>query len=575
MMNKLSTFILASIAVSSFSHADLKALDDHEMSATTGEGLGLALDNFVLDTEGAELSVTGIRSSAGEEIDIKWTSLYVMGEGSSEGTVRTPGQIGSYNHPYVIRTVRGSAGLDPNDPLYNEKYAQISNDLALLELATDEYQSDIQNSETFATFSYYQGCVWGQPGCDELVAEQEITAELDALNSSKASIANTYSIGLGTLESEMNDYYQSEIVPREAVVAQEQTEYDAEVVILGQRLNTAYDAYEAFMAIRPQADCEFGDNCTGLNGSACPTIGGGACRDARTAYNNSYESYEEQQSVRQDAYNELIEARKDLAFANNDSDSFSAAAGSYIEAVSNVEEFRVLCGLDSGDFNSCEGGLITRKEKTKEGIESVSAALASGVERRDGLDVGASFEFAVNSVNPNGSTTPRTDFIDINMKGLFVDGTAFRLWSAPDEQGDDELNAEIRLNLFIKELDISVCDPTVCDNDLAAKEASTLNLDNMFISLNLGYGEIQPMRLSATSDGNFEFELTKLRPGDDIDTNSQEEMQQFYNDYYENSPKSFISISDVRIGNSADASLGAITVDGLRAQYLKVTSRDL
>jgi len=181
----------------------------------------------------------------------------------------------------------------------------------------------------------------------------------------------------------------------------------------------------------------------------------------------------------------------------------------------------------------------------------------------------------VNSVNPDGSTTPRTDFIDINMKGLFVDGTAFRLWSAPDEQGDDELNAEIRLNLFIKELDISVCDPTICDNDPVAKEASTLNLDNMFISLNLGYGEIQPMRLSATSDGNFEFELTKLRPGDDVDTSSQEDMQAFYNDYYENSPKSFISISDVRIGNSPDASLGSITVDGLRAQYLKVTSRDL
>ena len=235
----------------------------------------------------------------------------------------------------------------------------------------------------------------------------------------------------------------------------------------------------------------------------------------------------------------------------------------------------MLCGLDSSDFGSCDGGLITRKGETKDGIESVSIALASGVERRDGLDVGASFEFAVNSVNPDGSTTPRTDFIDINMKGLFIDGTAFRLWSAPDEQGDDELNAEIRLNLFIKELDISVCDPTICDNDPVAKEASTLNLDNMFISLNLGYGEIQPMRLSATSDGNFEFELTKLRPGDDVDTSSQEAMQTFYDDYYENSPKSFISISDVRIGNSPDASLGRITVDGLRAQYLKVTSRDL
>ena len=580
-MKILRSMLITSMVVSAAAFADLQALDDSQMSAATGEGLGFALEDFVLDTEGAELSVTGIQSSAGEEIDIKWTSLYVMGEGSDEGSIRTPGQIGSYLHPYVIRSLRGSGGLDPNDPLYNEKYGQINNDLALLELAADEYQSDVQNSATFATFSYYQGCVWGQPGCDDLatvgsngVAVQAITNEIDALNSSRVQIVDTYSLALGALENQMNSYYLSEIVPREATVAQEQTEYDAEVVELGQRLTTAFDAYEAFMAIRPQADCEFGDNCTGLNGSACPAIGGGACRDARTAYNNSYDSYEEQQSVRQDAYNDLIEARIDLAAANNDSESFGPA-GSYIEAVNNVEEFKVLCGLDSSDFGSCDGGLITRKGETKGGIESVSIALASGVERRDGLDVGASFEFAVNSVNPNDSTSPRTDYIDINMKGLFIDGTAFRLWSAPDEQGDDELNAEIRLNLFIKELDISVCDPSVCDNDPVAKEASTLNLDNMFVSLNLGYGEIQPMRLSATSDGNFEFELTKLRPGDDVDTSSQEDMQAFYDDYYENSPKSFISISDVRIGNSPDASLGRITVDGLRAQYLKVTSRDL
>jgi hypothetical protein len=199
--------------------------------------------------------------------------------------------------------------------------------------------------------------------------------------------------------------------------------------------------------------------------------------------------------------------------------------------------------------------------------------------RRNGLDVGSSFKFEVNAVNPDGSSTPRTDFIDINMKGVFIDGSALRLWSATDEEGGNEVNGELRINLFIKELDISVCDPIICDNDAIAREASTLNLDNLFVSLNLGYGEIQPLRLSATPDGNFEFELTKLRPQGDGLTESdmldQDKMQKFYNDYYADAPKSFVSISEVRIGSGPEASVGGITVDGLRAQYLKVTSRDL
>lgn len=136
-MKILRSMLITSMVVSAAAFADLQALDDSQMSPATGEGLGFALEDFVLDTEGAELSVTGIQSSAGEEIDIKWTSLYVMGEGSEEGSIRTPGQIGSYLHPYVIRSLRGSGGLDPNDPLYNEKYGQINNELALLELAAD------------------------------------------------------------------------------------------------------------------------------------------------------------------------------------------------------------------------------------------------------------------------------------------------------------------------------------------------------------------------------------------------------------------------------------------------------
>jgi hypothetical protein len=571
--------LITSMVVSAAAFADLQALDDSQMSAATGEGLGFALEDFVLDTEGAELSVTGIQSSAGEEIDIKWTSLYVMGEGSEEGSIRTPGQVGSYNHPYVIRTLRGSRGLSETDPDFNQNYSEISNDLGLLEIAADSYSSPLQDSNTFATFSYYQGCIWGEPGCNDLnsvgsngIAVQAITEELNSLIATRDQIANTFTIALPTLEAEIDNYFNNVIAPQEAIVEQEQAQYDAAVTELGVRLNAAVDAYDALVAVRPQTNCEFGENC-GLIDANCGVSG--ACFDARSAYNTAFGSYEDQQDVRQDEYNDLIEERKTFFQLKNEPGNFAAAAGSYNEAVESVEEFRVLCGSATTSFQSCSEGLIARKQETKDGVESVSVALFDGVERRDGLDIGASFEFTVNAVNTDGSSASRTDFIDLNMKGLFIDGTAFRLWSAPDEQGDDEINAEIRLNLFVKELDISVCDPSVCDGNPAAKEASTLNLDNLFVSLNLGYGEIQPMRLSATSDGNFQFELTKLRPGEGVDTSSQAEMQDFYNDYYENAPKSFISISDVRIGSGADASLGGVTVDGLRAQYLKVTSRDL
>jgi len=581
MMKLLNLMTLALCVISYSANADLQALDDSELSSATGEGLGFAIEDFILDTETSELAVTGIRSSAGDDIDIKWTKLYVMGEGSQSGTIKTPGQIGSYNHPYVIRSVRGSGGLDPSDPSYDARYANIGNDLALLEFATDSYSSSLQNSETFGTFSYYQGCIWGEPGCDNLsdvgsngVAVQAIEAEIQVLTDTRDQIAATYAIDLAPLESSIELYYTSDIVPLETKVQAEQQDYDQAVAELLVRQDDMSDAFDFFDQNFPDNDCQVGEECSNADAN-CPLFGGASCRDARDAYNVEFGEYDEQVGVRQDEYNQLILARKDLDGAKTDPNKFTAANGSYIEAVENVEEFRVLCGVETNEFATCGEGLIARKGRTRDGVRDVSLALFNGGQRRGGLDIGASFEFVVDAVDANGTSSQRTDYIDINMKGLFVDGTSLRLWSAPDEEGVDEINAEIRLNLFIKELDISVCDPFVCGADPVAKEASTLNLDNLFISLNLGYGETQPMRLSATSDGNFQFELTKLRPGPDVDQNDQNSMQAFYDGYYENSPKSFISISDVRIGSGPDASLGRTTVDGLRAQYLKVTSRDL
>jgi hypothetical protein len=580
-MNLLQKTFFASLLFSSFVSAEMVALNDNELGNSTGEGLGFALENFMLDSDSAKLSVTGIQSSSNEEINIDWTGLYIMGEGSENGSIDTPANIGSYLNPYVIRTIRGSKGLDPLNDSYNSRYENISNDLAILELATDSYESDLQNSETFGMFSYYQGCVWGEIGCNSKadvgangIAVEAITAELNALTGSRNDIAAAYSLDIPTINARIETHYNTQIVAQENVILEQEVEYDQAVQDLNNQYDLLNDAFEYFLTFSPDTDCVVGQSCSSVDGN-CSTF---ACGNVRRDYNDQLDDWEEQQGVKQNEYNDVIAARQELNTRKTDPSRFTIAGVSYIQAVEDMDEFRVLCGYQD-DFASCADGLIARKETTKSGVESVSMALFNDGARRKGLDVGSSFKFEVNAVNSDGSSTPRTDFIDINMKGVFIDGSALRLWSATDEEGGNEVNGELRINLFIKELDISVCDPIICDNDAIAREASTLNLDNLFISLNLGYGEIQPLRLSATPDGNFEFELTKLRPQGDGLTESdmldQDKMQKFYNDYYADAPKSFVSISDVRIGSGPEASVGGITVDGLRAQYLKVTSRDL
>jgi len=574
--------VIATSFIAAAAQADLVALDDQELSTATGEGLGFALEDFMLDSESATLSITGIKSSAGDEIDIDWTSLYIMGEGSQEGTSPVAANIGSYLNPYVIRTVRGSYGLDVNDPNYNERYAQVGNDLALLEFATESFESDLQSSEIFGVFSYYQGCVWGEAGCNDLndvgangIAVTAINDEVNGLLSDRndiTSIYNSANVSFVQLENAIDSHYTNSILPQLGVIESEQADFDAAVAELNARYDPMADAFNAFDAAYPDNECVLGEDCSNADANCGWSS---ACASSRDNYNDAFSYWDDQRGVRQDEYNELIAARQELDRIKSDPAEFGTAGVSYIQAVEDLDEFKVLCGFEKS-FTACTDGVIARKEKTAEGVENVSVALFNGAARRNGLDIGASFQFELNAVDANGVTSPRTDYLDINMKGVFVDGTAIRLWAAPDAQGDDEINGELRLNFFAKELDISVCDPNVCDNNATAKEASTLNLDNLLIVLNLGYGEIQPMRFAATADGNFEFELTKPNPeARGIDTNNQDAMQGFYEDYYADAPKSFISVSDVRIGNGANASLGGITVDGLRAQYLKVTSRDL
>jgi len=561
----LPVIAISTVLFAGSSYGDLVAMHDEELSKATGEGLGFALQDFILDSDGAELKVTGIKDSNGSEIDIDWTSFYIMGEGSQKGSIATTTDIGSYLNPWIFRSVRGSRGLDLNDADYDERYSSIGNDVALLEIATDYYENPVQQSAVFGEFSRYQGCVYGESGCQDLgidgsgdsAAERAIQSEIDSLLGTRSEIQTRYgaSTSVNFIQNDINTVYDQEIQPREGVVDQEQADVNASVEI-------ARDFYEVM-------------NQAILNDNGTPSTSflviPESCSKWFGAYVCDYNEEEDYAETVDDVNAEkeqLRTAKDDLNLALNDG-SYSSTGESYLTMVKDINEFKSICGY--GDqLSDCEGGQITRKQGIRDDIETIAFSLSNGQARRNGMDIGLTFEFDLNLAG--GGT--RSDFLDIDMRGVFIDGTSFKLWSRPSTDPaspGSELLGELRLNLFAKELDIRACDDTICNTE-ALREANTLNMDNFILSLNLGYGDVQPVKFSATSEGHFQLKLENPDWTNEFANPDGLSAQAFYEDYYENAPKSYLHIGDVRVGNT---SLGSSTISGARAQYLSVTTRDL
>lgn len=551
-----TAFIL--VAISS-AHAELKSLDDSELQKATGEGLGFAIEDFMLDTDGSSLKVTGIKDTNGGEIDINWTKFYIMGEGSQNGTIKTVAQVGSYLNPWYLRTARGSRGLSVTDADYNAGYTGIGNDVALIDFATDSYTNVLQNSKTFSQFSLYQGCIYGQPGCTDLgyvggdsLAERTAQAELNTLTSEQSALQARYSSGITLTQIEQardNTYaYQQS----GGIWELEQNVDSQRDVVNAQKVDTrtAYDA----MTSAEQTETPF------LVEVDCGFLGL-SCSTAERNYNDELATFSDDRA-------QLEIVLDDLKVAENDAGR-TGIGQSYITVVQDVDRYKALCGYTDA-LATCSDGLISKYQKKVNDTESVAFYLSNGSARRNGLDVGFTFEFTLN--RDDGST--RDDYLGINIKGLFVDGSSLKLWSRPDKNDPtkDELNAELRLNMFAKEIDILACNETDCPTQ-TVRDANTLNLDNVYLSLNLGYGDVQPLKFSATSDGNFEYTLENPDPNSSFANPTGMSAKEFYEDYYKNAPKSNLYIGDVRIGDTN--SIGAARIVGMRAQYLKVTSQDL
>lgn len=549
--------------------AELVALQDNELSKATGEGLGFALQDFILDSEGAELKVTGIKDSNGGEIDIDWTSFYIMGEGSQKGSVATTTDIGSYLNPWVVRSVRGSRGLNVGDADYNERYTSIGNDVALLELATDTYDNPVQDSALFGEFTRYIGCTFGAPGCTDLgydgsgnsFAERQVQQELNELEDQRATIFNRYSSfesQVSSLEATRDQVYIQNIRPIEQDIAREQNDVDAATDLA----KVEFDAIpEATRTAQNMEFLKIPEVCSRNLFSGAYNCGSGSTGDQIEEYARSVDEVNEQKAD--------VRAEKKRLYAAMSDESLTGYNQSYLTLRDDLDSQKKLCGY-SDSLASCADGLIARKDATRDNVETIAFSLSNGQARRAGLDIGLEFEFNLNLAE--GGT--RNDFLDIDMRGVFIDGTSFKLWSRPSTDPaapGSELLGELRLNLFAKEIDIRACDNTVCNTD-ALIEANTLNLDNFILSLNLGYGDVQPVKFSATSEGHFQFKLENPDWTNEFANPDDLSAEAFYEDYYANAPKSYLHIGDVRVGNT---SLGSSTISGARAQYLSVTTRDL
>lgn len=491
--------------------AELEMLGDDAMSQVQGAGLGLVLEDFVFNVDDATTRLTGIDDSQGNSIVVDWTELYIMGSGSNNGTIETAGQIGSLAHPITLKA------LD-----YTEVPGAPEN-VAILEFAGPNYAGDTLNDTSkYGLWSLYQGCLWGDVNCnDETIAASNISTEITVLTAEQSSLESKYS-NFNLLKTGIDSDLVAVQNAEDNLVVKVA---DAETARL--TMVTAWDNAGQPGTLGQEKDCgAFGWGCDAADDS----------------YNNTAAAYQTEVGEMQDAQRQVGEAWQ----VNNNGVKL-------VDRLTDFERYELICGGDvAADDRACVSGIIESRRESKASILLVAGELQAGGSRRDGLDIGSKFSFEVYDSDTGGY---RTDYLDFDLTGVTADGSYLRLWSE-----NDKLDGELNIVLYADTLNISTCGISNCTNQ-AQKDASTIFGKNVYLKLALGYGEVQPLSFTVTSDGQFELELSEI---------TYEAVQ---NGFYMNAPKSNLFVGNINLGGNQD--LGSLQVKGLSANYLRVRSHDL
>ena len=113
MTNRNTALFFASFL--SFSiQAELVSLDDDQLGAVDGEGIGFILEDFAFEAgtdvaNGNRLDISGITDSNNKDVVLSVSQFYVAGSGSNRGSnvIGTPVNIGRLLYPYILELVDG------------------------------------------------------------------------------------------------------------------------------------------------------------------------------------------------------------------------------------------------------------------------------------------------------------------------------------------------------------------------------------------------------------------------------------------------------------------------------------
>ncbi|NWL78523.1 hypothetical protein DM872_16855 [Pseudomonas taiwanensis] len=98
--------ILLSLAAAT-AQAELKALDDAELSNVDGAGIGFVLDQVLLDANNATITINDITNAAKQNVPIAVKEFYLGAAGSNKGANLNPVTIGRLNHPFALNLAKG------------------------------------------------------------------------------------------------------------------------------------------------------------------------------------------------------------------------------------------------------------------------------------------------------------------------------------------------------------------------------------------------------------------------------------------------------------------------------------
>ncbi|HEX5844436.1 MAG TPA: hypothetical protein VFY62_18325, partial [Pseudomonas sp.] len=95
------------LACAGLAQAELVALEDSELSAVQGAGIGFALEGVLFDASQATITINDITNGSGQNVPISVKEFYLAAAGSNKGAVLNPVDIGRLSHPFSVGLAKG------------------------------------------------------------------------------------------------------------------------------------------------------------------------------------------------------------------------------------------------------------------------------------------------------------------------------------------------------------------------------------------------------------------------------------------------------------------------------------